>query len=96
MRPEKFAADGLGDIGGGREVVRGEAEGVALRSREKRLARPTDKPASWRERIRSAMEPPGLRMGPSVESLAPLTSPFSLQQRSQHQMSQSNAGLYLG
>lgn len=80
-RLEKVEGGGLGDKGGGRDTARGEvggALGETLKSREKRFGTPTERPASCRERIRSAMDPPGLRLGPSVESTPPLASPISL------------------
>lgn len=53
----------LGDVGGA---------GRLATSREKRFDVPTERPLSCRARTRSAMEPPGLTMGPSSWSTASL------------------------
>lgn len=50
---------------------RGRAEGVEGRSRDSRLFALTERPASWSERMRSAMLPPDLRIGPSADEALP-------------------------
>lgn len=50
---------------------RGRAKGVEGRSRDSRLFALTERPASWSERMRSAMLPPDLRIGPSADEALP-------------------------
>lgn len=79
------------DCGGGEEMVceddervmafgRGESGTVGLvgSSRENLFVVATDMPASCKDRIRSAIDPPGLRMGPSLLSLGDPFVPFIL------------------